>query len=108
MGLRELLATPFVALILGALVGLLLLLPVLLGYRFLGAERIDLGIGVTTGGVFVGMLVAVGALFGYRALAEEGLVYFGPALIGGFVIGLVVFALRVAKTMLESDKKARS
>lgn len=102
--LRELLTTPAVALGLGAFVGLGLFAPVLLGFRFLDAGRVDVGLGLTMGTVFAGMLIALGLLFGYRALAPKGLVYFGPALVGGFVVALGGFAVRAALQLLKTDE----
>lgn len=103
MGLRELLTNPGIAIALGALVGIVLLLPVLWGLRFLNSGHVDVGLGITMGAVFGGMLVALGLLFGYRALAPDGLVYFGPALVGGFVVALGVFAVRAGIQLLRSD-----
>lgn len=107
MDLRALFASPAIALGIGIVVGLLLLAPVVWGYRFLVADRVEVGLAVVTGSVFAGMIVAVGALFGYRALAPAGLVWFGPALVGGFVVGLGAFALRVATTMFKSGDERK-
>lgn len=80
-------------------------MPVLMGYRFLAADKIDVGLAVVMGAVFGGLLVAVGALFGYKALAPEGIIWFGPALVGGFVLGLGVFAIYAARALLKPDNK---
>lgn len=89
------------AVALGALLGIGLLAPVLMGYRFLVADRIGVGLAVVMSAVFGGLLVALGALFGYRALAPSGVIWFGPALVGGYVLGLGAFALKAAGTMLK-------
>lgn len=92
-----------VAVLLGVLFGVGLLAPLLMGYRFLVADRIDVGLAVVMGAVFGGLLVALGVLFGYRALAPSGLIWFGPALVGGYVLGLGAFALKAARTLLKPD-----
>lgn len=76
-----------------------------MGYRFLVADRIDVGLAVVMGAVFGGLLVALGVLFGYRALAPSGLIWFGPALVGGYVLGLGAFALNAARALLKPDDK---
>jgi Sec-independent protein secretion pathway component TatC len=101
--LRELLATPAIAIALGVFVGLVLLAPVIWATRFFVSDKIDVGLAIVMGSVFAGLLVALGALFGYRAVAPDGLIWFGPSLVAGFVVGLGVFALKVAMTWFKSD-----
>lgn len=97
------LASPAIAIVIGAVAGVGLLAPVLWGYRFFAADKIEVGLAVVMGAVFVGLLLAVGALFLYRALSPGGLVWFGASLVGGYLVALVVFAVRTARAMLESD-----
>lgn len=75
------------------------------GYRF--REQTDIGLAIVMGSVLMGLILAVGVLFIYQLISPKGVVWFGPALVGGFFIALVVFAIRVTMSMLESDDKTR-
>jgi len=107
LDLRELLATPWVAIVLGVLLGIGLLLPLVWTLRRITPGNVDVGVNIGMGAVFGGLLVGLGLMVGYKVLAPEGFWYFGPAVAGGFIVALGVLSWRVAVQMLSSDDEKK-
>jgi hypothetical protein len=105
--LRNFLATPVVAVVLGLAVGFVLAVPLLIGSRFASADKIDAALYTTMGSVMGGLLLSVGILFGYRALAGDGFVWFGPSLVVGFVVGLGAVGITMLRKLAQSDETRR-
>lgn len=93
MALRELLASPAIAVVLGFLVGLGLIAATAWGRRF-ASEALD-SIIVMMSFMVGGMLVASAILIGYALYARDGFLYFGLSLAAGFVLGLAFYGLKM-------------
>lgn len=92
MQLREILATPVIAGILGFLVGVGLISAVAWSRKLVSSSNTQDVIVVTMIAMMVGMLVASGVLITYVLVAQAGFIYFGLSLSAGFVIGFCVIA----------------
>jgi hypothetical protein len=100
---RELLSTPFVAVLLGLVLGVVLIAPLLWASRLMTAKNADLGLFVVMGSVFGGLIVGMGVMFGYRLITLSGFLWFGPAVVGGYVITLGVLAALMTTRLLKSE-----
>jgi hypothetical protein len=103
--LRELLATPWIAIILGFVMGVGLLAPLFGISRLLKAKHADVALVVVMGTVFVGLIIGLAVLLGYRLASPAGFVWFGSATIAGFVIALGVLSVRIGLQMLSNDSE---
>lgn len=107
LDLRELLATPWIAIVLGVILGVALLLPLVWTLRRIKPGNVDVGVNVGMAAVFGGLLVGLGLMVGYMVLSPEGFWYFGPAVAGGFIVALGVLSWRVAAKMLSTDDEQK-
>lgn len=103
--LRELLATPWIAITLGLVLGVGLLAPLFGISRLLKSRHTDIALFVVMGTVFGGLIVGLAVLMGYRFIAPAGFVWFGSATIAGFVVSLGVLSVRVVLELLTNDSE---
>jgi hypothetical protein len=101
--LQELLSTPWLAVLLGLVLGIGLVLPLFWTSRLLTAKNADIGLPVVMGVVFGGLILSVGVMFGYRFITLQGFMWFGPSLVVGFVVALGVLAVVLAMRLLKSN-----
>lgn len=101
--LQRLLATPWIAIVLGLVLGVGLLAPLFSISRMLNARNADVALYVVMGTVFGGLIIGLGLLLGYRFVAPDGFVWFGSATICGFVAALGVLSVRLGLKMLSKD-----
>lgn len=101
------LATPWIAIALGLVLGAALVAPLFWVSRILNARNADAALYVVMGSVLIGLLLGLGIMLGYRLLAPAGFVYFGSAVVGGFVVALGVLSVRLGAAMLKSDDETR-
>ncbi|PKQ17101.1 MAG: hypothetical protein CVT67_01285 [Actinobacteria bacterium HGW-Actinobacteria-7] len=106
--LRELLAVPVVAVMLGVIVGAGLIAPLFWASRFATAEKADFALVATMVSSMGGLIVAGAILFGYRHLAADGFVWFGSSVVGGFVVGLGVAAVVMLRRLAKNSDETRS
>lgn len=92
MQLRELLATPLVAAVLGFLIGVGLITATAWSRRIPTSTDSSDSIAIIMLFMMGGMLVASGVLIAYAFIAPSAFLYFGLSLAAGFVIGLGVIA----------------
>lgn len=104
--LRELLSTPWLAVLLGLALGVGLLAPLFWTSRLLTAENADVGLYVVMGVVFGGMIVSLGVMWGYRLITPAGFMWFGPSVVVGFVAALGVLAAVMAASLLKPSGTA--
>ena len=97
LALRELLSTPWLAVLLGIAVGVGLIAAVA-GSRKLSTSS-DGRDGITLMMLFMmgSMLVASVVLLGYALIAPGGFLAFGLSLSGGFIVGLAVCGVRLIR-----------
>jgi len=91
--LREILATPAVAAVLGFLVGAGLITATAWSRTISRSSDVSDSIAIMMMFMMGGMLVASGVLIAYVLLVPDGFLYFGLSLGAGFVIGLGVIAV---------------
>jgi prepilin signal peptidase PulO-like enzyme (type II secretory pathway) len=91
--LREILATPVVAAVLGFLIGAGLITATAWSRTISTSTDASDSIAVMMMFMIGGMLVASGLLIAYVFIAPGGFLYFGLSLAAGFVIGLGVIAI---------------
>lgn len=93
MQLRELLATPGVAGILGFIVGVALISAIAWSRKLSRSSDAQDGIVIMMMAMMGGMLISSLVLIAYVLIAPAGFLYFGVALAAGFVIGLGVITV---------------
>ena len=93
MQLRELLATPAIAGILGFIVGVALISAIAWSRKLSTSSDPQDGIVIMMLAMMGGMLISSLVLIGYVLVAPAGFLYFGVALAAGFVIGLGVITV---------------
>ena len=91
--LREILATPAVAVVLGFLIGAGLIGATAWSRTISASRDVSDSIAVMMMFMMGGMLLSSGILIAYVFLAPSGFLYFGLALSAGFVIGLGVISI---------------
>jgi len=91
--LREILALPAVAAVLGFLVGAGLITATAWSRKLPASTDPSDGIAVVMMFMMGGMLVASGVLIAYVFIAPSGFLYFGLSLAAGFVIAFGIIAL---------------
>jgi prepilin signal peptidase PulO-like enzyme (type II secretory pathway) len=91
--LREILATPAVAVVLGFLIGIGLIGATAWSRKLPKSKDAMDSIAVMMAFMTGGMLLASAVLVAYVFAAPSGFLYFGLALSAGFVIGLGVFSV---------------
>jgi hypothetical protein len=101
--LRELLATPWIAIVLGLALGGCLLAPLFGIRRLLKAKHADIALFVVMGTVFGGLILGLAVLMGYWFISRAGFIYFGSATVAGFVISLGILSVRAARELLTDD-----
>jgi hypothetical protein len=101
--LRELLATPLIAVGFGLVLGVALVAPLFWTLRLISARNADVALYVVMGSVFGGLLVGLGVMMGYWFITHEGFMWFGPATIAGFVSALGVLAVRSGMKLMSTD-----
>jgi drug/metabolite transporter (DMT)-like permease len=104
--LQGLLSTPWLAVLLGLLLGVGLVAPLFWTSRLLTVENADIGTYVVMGVVLGGMIVSLGLMWGYRLITPGGFMWFGPAVIVGFVVTLGVLAVVMAMKLLKPGGEA--
>jgi len=101
--LQGLLSTPWIAVLLGLTLGVVLVAPLFWTSRLLTAKNADLGTFVVMAVVFGGLIVSLGVMWGYRFVTPDGFVFFGPSVVGGFVVTLGALALVMTMQLLKSS-----
>lgn len=101
MTLREILATPWIAAVLGFVIGAALIGAAAWSRNISTSPDKRDSIAVMMMFMMGGMLVATGVLLAYVFIAPQGFLWFGLSLSAGFVIGLAVAGIRL---MLESNR----
>lgn len=101
--LQALLSTPWIAVLLGLTLGVVLVAPLFWTSRLLTADNADLGTFVVTAVVFGGLIVSLGVMWGYRAITQVGFMYFGPSVVAGFVVTLGTLAIVLTMRLLKSS-----
>ena len=101
--LRELLATPWIAVVSGFVLGVLLLAPLFSVSRILKARHTDVALYVVMGSVFLGLILGLGVLMGYWLISRDGFVWFGAATVAGFIVALVALSVRLGVQLLSKD-----
>jgi hypothetical protein len=91
--LREFLATPVIAVVLGFLIGAGLITATAWSRKIPTSTDPSDGIAVIMIFMMGGMLVASGVLIAYVFIAPSGFAYFGLSLAAGFVIAFGVIAI---------------
>lgn len=97
MQLRELLATPLVAAVLGFLIGVGLITATAWSRKIATSADPSDGIAIIMMFMMGGMLIASGILIAYAFIAPGGFLFFGLSLAGGFVLGLGVIAFSLMR-----------
>lgn len=97
MAVRELLATPSIAGLLGFLIGVALVSALAWSRKLSTSSDARDGIIVMMVAMLGGMLVASGVLIAYVFVARAGFIYFGLSLAAGFVVGLGVITVRLMR-----------
>ena len=101
--LRVVLAAPWVAALLGFLLGVLLVAPLFWVSRLLKVRHADAALFVVMGSVFVGLLLGLGVLMGYWFASPAGFVWFGPATVAGFVAALGALSVLLGLQFLSKN-----
>ena len=101
--LRELLANPWIASLLGIVLGVALVAPLFWTLRLINARNTDMALYVVMGSVFGGLFVGLGVMAGFWFISQEGFMFFGPAMVAGFVVALGILAARTAVKLLSND-----
>jgi len=93
VALREVLSQPFVAALLGFLIGSALIVATAWSRRFSTSSDASDSVAIMMGFMMGGMLLATAVLIAYVFVAPQGFLYFGLSLATGFVVGLAVMAV---------------
>jgi hypothetical protein len=101
--LRELLANPTFAILLGLVLGIVLIAPLFWTLRRITSSNADMALYVAIGSVFGGLLVGLGLMMGYWFVSPEGFKFFGLATVFGFVLALGVLAVRAGMSLLSTN-----
>lgn len=97
--MTDVLETPWIAIALGVATGLGLMWLTMWSARFVTPGNADLGIYAVLGGVIGGLVIALALMALYQWVAPEGFIWYGPALVGGFLIGLGIAAVRLLRSL---------
>jgi hypothetical protein len=97
------LATPWIAVFGGLVLGIALVAPLFWTIRRLNARNADVALYIVMGAVFGGLLVGLAVMTGYWLVTRDGFMFFGPATVAGFVIALGVLAVRAALSLLSDN-----
>jgi len=87
-------AQPFVAAVLGVVLGVLMISLTRYGITFMNPETPELGVARAVALSSLGMIAAFAALLAYYLFAREGLVPFGLGLVAGFMVPAFVMLFR--------------
>jgi len=96
--LREILATPAIAAVLGFLVGVALISATAWSRTISTSSDSSDGVAIMMMFMMGGMLLASAVLIAYAFLAPSGYLWFGLSLAGGFVLGLGVIAIGLMRS----------
>jgi hypothetical protein len=97
VGVREFLATPAVAAVLGLVVGVALISATALSRKLIPSADAQSGVLLMMVSMFGGMVVASIVLFAYALIAPQGFLWFGLALGVGFITGLAYFSVQMLR-----------
>jgi uncharacterized membrane protein YedE/YeeE len=89
-------AQPFVAAVLGIVLGAALLMLTAAGVRQFTPETLEIGMARALVLMLLGLVLALAALFLYYRLMPAGLVPFGLGLVAGFIVPAFVALFRVS------------
>ena len=100
--LAQLLAAPWVAILLGLPIGVGLFAPLAWSSRFAAQGNADVGLVLASGVVLGGLIVALALLLGYRSVAPGGVAFFGLALVAGYMGALGTYTVASIKKLAGS------
>ncbi len=103
-GMGAVLGTPWLAALLGFLLGAVIVVPVLMSVWFYDEKRPGDAWGIALGSILIGLIIAVGVMFLYRSIAPAAFVTFGVAVVVGFFVAFIIGAIAIIRRQASQDE----
>lgn len=96
-GMGAVLSAPWLAALLGFVLGAVVVTPVMLSVWFYDDSRPGDAWGLGLGSILIGLVIAVGVMFLYRSIAPTAFVTFGVSVVVGFFTAFAIATVLILR-----------